>query len=170
MRNRKGTDKILAVYWFAILFIVAAGIIYMTLLVYGKPFDVREMEASLLADKVADCVAYGGILDESFLTNENSKENLFVVCGINSEVEDTYGWREQEQYYLEVTISDFKAGPGSIYFSGRDGNLNLKDDCTIKGEGLPVCVNRQFYTYGEKGGSSLVKILSIVKKTDKNVR
>ena len=110
------------------------------------------------------------ILDESFLTNENSKENLFVVCGINSEVEDTYGWREQEQYYLEVTISDFKAGPGSIYFSGRDGNLNLKDDCTIKGEGLPVCVNRQFYTYGEKGGSSLVKILSIVKKTDKNVR
>ncbi len=63
--NKLGTDKIISIYWFAILFIVAAAVVYMASVFYGGPADVREIEANILINQVADCVSQGGYLKEN---------------------------------------------------------------------------------------------------------
>ena len=61
MKNKKG-DKIISVYWFAILFIVAAAVVYMAALFYGAPYDARGIESDILTNQIADCLSQGGSL------------------------------------------------------------------------------------------------------------
>ena len=163
--NKKGTDKIISVYWFVILFIVAAGIAYMVFSFYGKPYDIREMEANALIDRVADCVSQKGNLREGVLT-EGFKENL------NFKVEDVYDWKNEEQYYVEIDVLDFNSKVKISEASA--GNSNLKEFCELKGVKLPFCLKRSLYVLGsgesQQQTQYQINILSIVRKTDKNVQ
>ncbi len=51
IKNKRG-DKILSLYWFAVLIIVAGGIFGMVYVFYGSPYDVREIEANVLLNKI----------------------------------------------------------------------------------------------------------------------
>jgi len=164
--NKKG-DKLISVYWFAILFIVAAGIVYMVSAFYGKPYDIREAEADILTTKIAGCISEAGYLKEGVLT-ENFRENFAEICTINFQVEDAYGWRDRGQYYVEVEFLDF--GTGQQVFEASEGNSGLKPDCELEGKTLPVCIERSFYSIDENGNQYQVNILSIVRKTEKNVQ
>ncbi|MEJ2497249.1 MAG: hypothetical protein P8Y43_07230 [Sulfurovaceae bacterium] len=79
--NKKGTDKLLSMYWFLILFLVAGGIFAMVTVFYSSPYDVREIEAEILADKTLDCISYTGklssfVLNDSGEFNEDFKKNF----------------------------------------------------------------------------------------------
>jgi len=172
MKNKKGTDKILSIYWFAILFIVAAGIVYLVYIFYGAPYDIRGLEASFLTNKIADCISQGGLLREEvfkggkFLLNEN---NFLEKCNLNFNVEDEYGWKEHEQYYVEISFYDF-SNLDSPLFSFNVGERNLNDFCGEKGNSLPFCFEKSFYTLDKENNQYVIKILSIVRKTEKNVK
>jgi len=155
--NKKGTDKILSVYWFVILFITAGGIIYMVSGFYGNPYDVREIEANIMLNKVAECLSEGIYLNKEIVEN---KENFFEECHLNFNVEDSYGWNNN-QYYLE--IRDFNIA---------EGNLNLKEVCNLKGEKSVSCVERNFYLpySDEENKGVMINVLSVVRKTEKNAR
>src|SRR3989338_247793 len=145
--NKTGTDKIISVYWFVILFIVAAAIAYMVISFYGKPYDIRKLEANALTNRVADCVSQTGYLREEVLT-EGFNENLLEQCNLNLEVEDAYGWKEQGQFYAEIEILDFNSKAKVSEASA--GNRNLKDFCEIKGENSPFCLKRSLYVRSEE--------------------
>ncbi|MCK5043898.1 hypothetical protein KAR52_02765 [Candidatus Pacearchaeota archaeon] len=174
MKNKKGTDKIISMYWFVILFLVAAAIVYMAAIFYGEPYDVREIEAHILANQIANCVAEGGYLKENILFDEEFKNNFLEQCDLNFNVEDVYGWKELEQYYLKIEFYTFDPNMqdnlGDLKFDFFEGNINLKDDCDRMGRNFPICVERSFYTLGKDNQKYAVKILSIVRKTEKNVR
>ena len=129
MKNKKG-DKIISVYWFAILFIVAAAIVYMAALFYGAPYDARGIESDILTNQIADCLSQGGYLKESISWDDNFKDKFLEECNLNFDVEDTYGWGAQEQYYVEVGLYEFNQdledGIGGEIFSFVEGNVNLK--------------------------------------------
>ena len=129
MKNKRG-DKIISVYWFAILFIVASAVVYMAALFYGAPYDVRGIEAEILTDKVADCLSQGGYLKEGVLGNEAFENNFLDECNLNFEVEEAYGWEEQEQYYLEINFYEFDQSNldslGERISKIVKGNVNLK--------------------------------------------
>ena len=168
IKNRKGTEKIISVYWFAILFIVAGAMVYMVSSFYGKPYDTREIEAGLLADKAAGCVSYAGYLRGGVLSQE-FKEKFIEACGLNFETEDVYGWKEQGQYFLQIDFYDFNSYPGSnSLFSAFAGNDNLKDFCNLEGEKSSFCLERGLYTLDKEGKLYAIKITSIVRKTEKN--
>ena len=79
LTDKKGTDKIISVYWFAVLFIVAGGIVYMTAIFYGEPYDVREIEANLLTNQIADCLSEGGKLENTWRElNSDSFDDMEV--------------------------------------------------------------------------------------------
>ncbi len=176
LKNKKA-NKMVSVYWFAILFIVAAAIVYMVLSFYGKPYDIREVEAHALTNKIAGCLSEAGVLNERIfkegVLNEDFKENFIEECKLIFEVEDAYGWREQGQYYVEVGFYDFstKAQIGSII---KQGNLNLVSSCgvetDIEEERIAKCVEREFYSLDDEGKVHLIKILSIVRKIEKNIK
>ena len=129
MKNKRG-DKIISVYWFAILFIVAGAIVYMAALFYGAPYDVRGIESEILTNNIADCLSQGGYLKENVLGSDNFKDNFLEECNLNFDVEDVYGWGEQRQYYVEVSFCEFDQdsldGFGEEIFNLVEGNVNLK--------------------------------------------
>jgi len=165
IKNKIGADKIISVYWFVILFIVAAAIAYMVISFYGKPYDIRELEANALTNRIADCVSEGGYIRNEVLV-QTFRENFLEQCNLNFEVEDTYGWKEQGQFYAEIEIFDFNSKGKISGMSG--GNSNLKEFCEVKGEKIPFCLKRSFYVIDKKNAQYQVNILSIVRKTEKN--
>ena len=165
-RGFKG-DKIVSVYWFVILFIVAAAIAYMVISFYGKPYDIRGAEADFLTTRMADCLSEAGYLKESVLLKD-FQDNFLEKCRINFQTEDVYGWREQGQYYLETNIFNFVSG--QLISSFNAGNSNLKDSCKLDGETLPVCFEETLYSIDKNNNQYKIDILSIVKKTQKNVQ
>lgn len=167
IKNKRGGDKIISVYWFVILFLVAAGVSYMVFSFYGKPYDVRGVEVNALTNRVADCISEGGYLKKEILAPSFS-DNFLVNCNLNFEVEDVYGWREQGQYSVEVEILDFNSQPKIKVSEASAGNKNLKDSCETPGKYMPVCLKRSFYSIDRENVQYQVNILSIVRKIEKN--
>lgn len=163
-KSRKGADKLLSIYWFAILFIVAAAVVYMAVLFYGKPYDVREIETNLLVNKVADCLMEDSLIKPDVFS-EGFKSNFLSRCGLNFETEEVYDWNN-DQYYIELKIFSF--GGGEI-LRVVEGNTNLRD-CSNKLDKFPFCVERSFYALDQSGNQYEVNIFSAVRKTEKNVR
>jgi len=164
-KNRKGADKVLSVYWFVVLFIVAGGVVYMVAVFYGAPYDVREVEANLLINQIADCVATGGSLNGN-LDKLVDELTLLQICKINFKVEDEFSWKE-DQFYVNISSGDFDKTSGMI--SGLTekvvlGNSELKSFCELGGKTMPKCVERSFYVSEGK----VIKIFVGVKKVDKN--
>lgn len=173
IKNKKGADKIISVYWFVVLFLVAGAIVYMVASFYGKPYDIREIEANILTDKVANCVSYSGEIRNGVLSSddltEEFKNNFLDFCDLTFNVEDSFGWKSEEQYFIQIGFYDFENYPGSNFLFGLStGNFNLKQFCGQAGSGMPICLEREFYSLGENGKKYVIKINSIVKKIEKN--
>lgn len=163
--NKRG-DKLISVYWFAILILVAGGIFAMVYIFYGAPYDVREIEGTIMVNKIADCISQKGrINDEIF--EKDFQENFLEKCHLNFNVENDW---DDLQYYLEVKIYDVEdlVNPKADF---NNGNLNLVSSCEIENEDyekLAKCVKGKFYTLGDK--QYLVEVLSIIRKSEKNVK
>ena len=164
MKSKKGA-KIISVYWFVILFIVAAAIVYMVAVFYGKPYDVRSLEADILIDKIAECLTYAGYVNDNvFVTGFEG--NFLENCNLNFETEDSYSWNEQGQFYIEVKIDGFESSEN--FLDVAKGNFNLKDFCGLKGEGIPFCLERDFYSIDKSGNKYKITTLAVIKKIEKN--
>ena len=151
----------MSVYWFAILLLVAIGVFIMVYNFHHYPYDVREIEANIMVNKVADCISTGGRLDE-YVLEQDFEENFLHACNLNFETKE---W-EDMQYYLEVEI------PNAFIIS--EGNKNLVSSCGIESQveedNLARCMERSFYALDATNNAHLIKILSVVRKTEKNVR
>jgi len=159
MKNKmdKRGEKLISVYWFAILFIVAAAIVYMTALFYGSPYDVRELEADILTDQIAECFSKGGYFNE-----EIGEENFLQECNLNFDIGGVSGNEERGKYYVEVNVFEF--GSQEALLKIDEGNVNLNLNCGLEGETLPHCLERSFYVIDEAHGEQRyeIKILSVV--------
>ncbi|MDP3965979.1 MAG: hypothetical protein Q8Q04_00425 [archaeon] len=170
MMNKKG-EKLISVYWFAILVIVAAGIVLMVNAYYGNSYDVREVESRVLADKIANCIYFGGKVNPLLLTpqgvfREDFRDLFMERCSLNFSVEGEF---TRIPYYTSVEFLSFESLRSQ--FSIFAGNNNFKSDCNIKVEGnekLAKCSEKEFYMKTDSGKIYLVKILSIVEKTNEN--
>lgn len=179
MYNKRGTDKLLSIYWFVILTLIAGGVFAMVYVFYGSPYDVREIESEILAERIADCISKQGVIDSDFFVDR--KFNAAISgsftnrCNFNFDVEKGYGDAEEIQYFYEVEFYAIKdlVNPS---FSFYDGNNNWKGDCFIKKENnkeyarLAKCKEKRFYALSEEGDQYLIKILSVIGKSEKNVK
>jgi hypothetical protein len=155
--DKRGTDKMLSIYWFVILLITAAAIVYMVALFYGKPYDIREIEANLLATKVSDCLVQDNYLRLD-ISDENFKTNFLEACKLNFNVEDSYGGAN-DQYFIRIEPFGIIAG-----------NSNLESSCSNKLDDNPFCIQRSFYALTHDNQNYTVKILSVIRKTEKNFK
>ena len=172
-KNHKAMEKILSVYWFAILIIVAGGIFAMVYAFYHHPYDVREIEADIMVNKISDCLSWGGYLKEDVFDGKNfilNNDNFLEICNLNFDVEKK--WEDELQYYAEINfykVDDLE----NSFFNVFNGNKNLISSCAIQDEEyekLAECVEKRFYSVGKDGSQFSIKILSIVRKSEKNVK
>lgn len=168
--SKKG-DKIISVYWFAVLIIVAGGVFGMVYVFYGTPYDIREIEAKLLVDKIADCISYAGKINSNLLSEGvfNSKFNLSIDCNL---ILTSVDW-EEEQYYARVNfyaITDLN----TPLFTIAEGNNNLLTSCELQENKeylkLAKCVDGSFYSIDSSNNQYIIKILTSVRKAEKNVK
>ena len=71
--NKKGTEKILTIYWFIVLTIIAGGVFAMVYVFYSTPYDARGIESEIFAERIADCISRQGIIDQSFFSGKDFK-------------------------------------------------------------------------------------------------
>lgn len=163
--NTRG-DKLISVYWFTILILVAGGISAMVYIFYSAPYDVREMEGAIMINQVADCISQKGKINEKIF-EEDFQNNFLEKCHLNFNAEDDW---EELQYYLDVKIYGIDDLENPI-INLSEGNLNWISSCEIANdnyEKLAKCVEGRFYVLGDK--QYLVEILSIIRKSEKNVK
>jgi len=150
-KNKKGMEKMISIYWFAILALTAGAVVYMVLIFYGNPYDVREIESALLANKVADCIYYGGEVNPEIFSvqgvfKESFRDGFMEDCSLNFDVQGDF---VQVPYYIEV---DFFSGINSkkSEFNITEGNNNLKPDCKIEvadSSKLAKCTDKSFFIF-----------------------
>ena len=170
-RNKKG-DKLLSVYWFAILVIVAVGIVLMVNTFYGDTYDVRNVESRILAQKAADCIYFGGkfnpeLFSSGDLFRDDFRDNFLEKCNLNFSTGQEF---VRSPYYIEVNFYS-EGDTRNSKFSISAGNQNWKSDCSLNVKdksNLATCTNESFYSITDSGSIYLVKILSIVGKVDQN--
>jgi|TARA_B100000315_G_C14151548_1_gene395927 hypothetical protein len=164
LQNKKGAEKIISVYWFVILIMVAGTITYMVSIFYGQPYDVRDIESNIMMNNVADCLSKDGKL----IPLESLKDNFLKECHLNF---DALG--EGGQYYLEVGFYEFGGSQLSEHMIS-EGNVNLKkfSEDSPKSN-LVHASSKSFYVLNEENEGVpkelTVKIISIISKIEKNV-
>jgi len=170
IRSKTGAEKFLSTYWFLILILVAGGVSAMVYLFYQHPYDVRKIEADIMINKISECLSDGGKFKIEILENEGLKNNFLDICSLNFNAE---GELKNEEYYIEVAL--YK--PDNLnegVFKISAGNKNLISSCKENSgkefEKLAVCVERDFISLDKNNVPYLIKILSIVRKTEKNIR
>lgn len=169
LKNKTGADKILSVYWFAILFIVAGGVFAMVYMFYSSPYDVRDLEGDIMANLLADCIVDGGKFNSSIF----NEEDIMGKCHLNFK-------GNEEEYYFEIGFYEFNGfnldenkkilSEPIAKLSG--GFVNLLSDCKIQENKeygkISKCVEKRFYSLDETGNQFIINILSIVRKTQQN--
>jgi hypothetical protein len=171
-KNRKG-DKILSIYWFAIIILVAGGLFAMVYVYYGTPYDVRDIEATLLTNHVADCVSYLGRININLISKGNiTKDNQTFLDNNCNLIFNSDEWKDQ-QYYTEVGFYKITNLNNPI-LDIKKGNNNWISYCGIQKntsqERLVKCISRSFFSVDDLNNQYIIKILSIVRKSEKNVK
>jgi len=189
LKNKRGGDKILSMYWFGVLFIIAAGIFSMVYIFYASPFDVREIESSILANRIAECLSHEGKIDAKWIISAEScsdgngcpaalENEIPKECNLNFNSEF-----EGQQNYVQIDfyeMTNFKASlleekeiivskPIRTFYYG---NINLKADCNIEEskdyKKQSKCVLKRFYAIDSNENKYIVSVLSATRKTEKN--
>ena len=169
--NKKG-DKLLSIYWFAILVIVATGVVIMVNVYYGSPYDVRQVESGILANHVANCIYFGGEVNPSLISSngifkEDFRDHFMNYCTLNFSVEGEF---TQIPYYLEINFFKGIDSPTSV-FNISEGNQNLKSDCGVDVQDkfkLSKCTSNSFFMKLNSNDVYFVKILAVVSKVNEN--
>jgi hypothetical protein len=170
MNNKRGSDKVLSMYWFVVIILVAVGIFAMIYMFYSAPYDVREVESDILASKIVDCISRNGKIDSAFVLDKNL--NVLDKCNLNFNVESDF--TNKEQYFFDIEILPLEEGSSKILFSG--GNVNWKSDCFIEDKKgneykkLVKCSEKRIYAVDSSSKQYLIKVLSGVGKSEKNIR
>lgn len=165
-------EKVISIYWFFVLLVIASLVVFIVYVLFGKPYNVQEMEASLLAYKVADCVSQGGVIPESIFSKSGefllNRGNFLEVCGLTLEVEDFKDWND-DQLFVSVSLDNSQGG----FSVGNERLYNLYNSNTaslsLRGKNLPFCVKRNFFSNDLLGGFHSFYITACVRKVEKNV-
>jgi len=127
--NRRAIEKLMSLYWFAVLTLVTLGIVYVSHIFYGAPYNVQTIESSVLEDQIQNCLAHQDYIVPSHL-NDTFRNNFLKYCHLNFSVEDVYGWKNNSEYYVEVNVYKYDQGNfgsvGDEIFNVSAGNINLK--------------------------------------------
>lgn len=174
MLNKIGADReTMALVWLVVILGgTTLALFWMMNAFYGTPYDIRELEARLLLNKVADCVSYSGRINPQIISNgvvNAANPSFLESCHLNFASSE---W-EEEQYYSEINIYSSLDLSKSLFFA-KKGNDNFVLDCEIQivasSEFSSKCLERSFNTFDDKNQEYTVKILTAVRKLEKNVK
>jgi pantothenate kinase len=157
MQNKKailGDEFILWFFRLFLLLVILAVIILIVHRFYSKQYDIREIEANLLASNFAECLI---------------KKNAIAKSDIEDVFDSCKSKLDSQEYYVNISLSNKEVISNSF---GKD---TLKVLCETKLEQtyFPSCVTKDYLvterTDEGKMMPARLRILVAILKTEKNV-
>lgn len=150
LNGKKAGEKVLSIWWFFILALIGVSVVASVVVYYSADVDVKEIEAGILADKVADCIVQNGYLDNEFI-DAGKDFDIFKNCDIDENV-----IKSDNNFYIGIFAYDFASCSESgectknidkLDFSA--GASTIPEDCKIKeevrkAEHFPRCSEKSF--------------------------
>ena len=132
-RDKKG-EQLLSIWWFAVLVIVAGGIVFGVLIFYSSHVDIRALESKVLVDRITNCIDNKALENEEFLKGKEGNFDVLGNCKINKEL-----FGKGSNYFIKISTSDKE-----LY---KFGNPSFEEQCQIKEGALrakhfPECYER----------------------------
>ncbi|MEJ2267630.1 MAG: hypothetical protein P8X70_00965 [Nanoarchaeota archaeon] len=163
--NKKGVDLV-SVWWLIIIVGVALVIAASLTIFHSAEIDIREVEAEILYDKIAEC-----ILENGFLVDDILRENfdIFKSCEIAESL-----FEEGSDYYFNVRIFN---EADVLMKEIRKGDYSIEKDCevveeidgkSIKARNYPRCYdNEEFVFYLDSGNIRELKVKILTSSNQK---
>lgn len=120
-KDKKAGEKLLSAWWFVIIVIVGGGVAVSVIMYYSADIEVREVEAEILYEKIADCIIQQGVLIEDIFKKDF---DIFTKCGLSKKV------FENQDFSFKIRVLD-----DSGKFLREDiieGDISFEKDCEIK--------------------------------------
>jgi len=152
--NKKGGEKVLSIWWFLIIVIIAVAIVAGTLIFYGANINVKKAEGIVMAEKLANCIVKGGYLQVSI--NKLEDFDFFNNCYLDEEI-----IKDPSNYYFEISVKNLDTGQEKKI---KRGNPEYEQDCRISSVTVakyyPRCAEFKFYALGKNKERLIVSILA----------
>jgi hypothetical protein len=128
-------EKLLSLWWFFVLGVIAGGIVIGVLIYSSADVSIKEVEASILSEKIASCIIDNGYLKENIF---ESDFNIFEFCNLNQKV-----FEKPSNFYFKISIYD----SDSLVFDLIKGSSSFEEDCKIQekveAKYFPRCSEKQ---------------------------
>lgn len=149
MKNKKAqiAHGLTWIHKFMILVAVVGGIVFIVLGHYSRQLDIREMEASTLSEKIAECIAPNGIYKEF------SEASLMGCISI-----------DEKEIYLNVSLGKDNLEMGDPYLLTLCKAMEQK----VKVKSPPVCFNSCHFVL-DKSELKKLDIFIAIRKIEKNL-
>lgn len=162
MIGKKAGEKYLSIWWFFVLIVIAGGLVA-GVLINSKDTSIKEIEADILATRLADCIVKNGWLDSGIL---EKTFDVFEKCYLSKEA------IESGKYYLALEAYEFgkceinkdklecKDGLTSGFYSFGASSFEIQ--CKINGKTYPKCSEKYIYVLDEENGRQRKLILRVI--------
>ncbi|MBI2046648.1 hypothetical protein HYT26_00585 [Candidatus Pacearchaeota archaeon] len=155
-RDKNAGEKTLSIWWFFILALIGVTIVASVVMYYSADVDVKEIEAGILAGKVAGCIIQNGYLDNEFIKT-GSNFDIYKNCNIDESV-----IKNNNNFYIGISVYDFSSCKDNecaseikkLSFSAGAGTI--PEDCKTKeaeekkggkAEHFPRCSEKSFIVF-----------------------
>jgi hypothetical protein len=134
-QNKRAVETLLSIWWFFVIALIGLGIVVGVLMFYSTNIDARGIEASIMSEKIVDCISHNGMLNESLLV---SSDDIISFCKFNKEF-----YSEKGFLYFSIKVFD----SGKLIKEISSGLAANEKDCQIssnvKTTAYPVCVQKK---------------------------
>lgn len=160
MKERRGDERLLSFYWFLMFIIITVAVVSAVVIFTSRPFDIRSVEAQILADKLVGCIAQQGNIAQVF---EGGREALLEKqCALFlSDTSYTDAGQQAEQYYVQAKVGEQKFEAGNM-------RLPTLCDAAPSTRNIPACTHKRFVAFNSAGKLVNVDIDVAVRKMEKN--
>jgi hypothetical protein len=155
--NKKAEVSSETMYWiwrFVLISIFAGGVILVLLYHYAYPFDVRDVESSILAEKIVNCIKPSLYFDEA-----NLNQNLISSCPELSDNDN------QNEIWVNITLTDFTKDLRN--FEIGDSGLGMYFNEVMSGKKFSFslsCNEYRYYVISKDGSQFIIDIKITIKK------
>jgi len=119
MKNKKA-EKLLSLWWFFVLGVIAGGIVIGVLIYSSADVNIKEVEANILSERIISCLIDNGYLKESIF---NEDFNIFEFCNLNP---DVFG--KASNFYFKISVYNSE----NLIFNLIKGSSSFEKECQIQ--------------------------------------
>ena len=148
-QNKKGQlgHAVIWLHKFFILVLVIGGVVAVVTAHYSKQYDIRDVEASVVARNIAECVAPNGIIKEF---SEDAVRNCLSL--------------DEEEIYIHIIKGNENITIGDSFLL----TLCEAKEKKVKVKYHPSCLEEKYYVLEDNQEKNLGIFLAI-KKIEKNL-